>query len=992
MKKEPLLAMSSGLPSRLHSTLFVTFVALGAIQAFGADLLEAIRRDDLGAPCAGSCNQEFSLLQSSLRMRRNDSALSVANATAVAAEEAETTNETISIRRLKRQEDNARLEAAGYFLGFSRDFWLILGLSIGIWVYAWFQTTTNTYFATKWRSEVVPVALPQAPPEFQRGFLQRSVLPRGLTSDVALMMEVAFRKALTCAILALAFFVQPLNFLNQQGFTMLQVANVVILNVSKDLGGTVCNTWNNFYGNLVPALHVVWMYSLYPHGVEETYDSAWWFAVIDFIVYSSIFLLLNFPSSSRMFALSCQVVFTAEFLNPNRTNLYSQGFRNLTLHCNAMGPLVGALLGSIAALVVIGPGIWGHIPSALGYAQEDSIQLAWREGRVWSRLVKYYSGAEKTVEIERILGEAKLLDKGNAELNAHLSGTWWETFDVGKPGMVRAHLVEFNERIAYMNDWLVGMAAATRSENFDDSHDALMLKVGPQMEALAESTSQLLWTAGRLAVAGFQPNEAGQDATLTQVRNEMTAVNEAQRSFAAALAAGRVEVYKSDLLTTDAVHEHFFAFGLSSYANYVVSYAEYLVKGERRTKPITPLQAVWDGFKGIFKLTDDFGYLVRGAFSYYAGALVGYFGLQGVMPPLSPGAAATTVFIVSFSGGAGSSVLKNFNRFLGVAFGTIVGRLLFNTCISCEWWGTYTGFMCIFVYLAATLFANYRSSTHGFVAILMAVEGVAQMLKPCDYQGQGIKSFETMQTQMIAIILISITDALIGNQSAGHLAVSTYKSLMDKIFSSTEEVFKLVTPPSNNERRGLRQTLVSLSSKAGDLGAEAAIEPRVVSMPFKEDFWKHVLTEGKSAAISTSLLKFSVVEVQKSQLQPMTLIQAVTSSPALQAFLRSTVARGKTAMSIVDDIMHKETTQSMKSSKGASEALPEPLDMDARMKDITSEMSAAVQKSRVGKAVPSFAAEDGICISAVIIFTLQSISRNVNQLEATCFSSAELMQ
>jgi len=145
----------------------------------------------------------------------------------------------------------------------------------------------------------------------------------------------------------------------------------------------------------------------------------------------------------------------------------------------------------------------GFIKSGLGHAQESAIQLAWQEGQLWMQMVKYYAGEEQTIEVEALAHQAELTCQQTSALQAHLSKTWWECFDMGRTGLIRAHLIEFQERMSYINDWLKGLGAAMRDEDFGETHDAFMQKVGGPMLELSSCTAQLLYRSSRLAIAGY---------------------------------------------------------------------------------------------------------------------------------------------------------------------------------------------------------------------------------------------------------------------------------------------------------------------------------------------------------------------------------------------------------------------------------------------------------------------------------------------------------
>ncbi|CAE8625811.1 unnamed protein product [Polarella glacialis] len=903
-----------------------------------------------------------------------------------------TSDSTRGIRRDKRAEANKRLSARGYVLGYSADFWMVLSLVVFAGLFSVVASTLMTATATKWRFEHVPFKLPAEQPTFPRGFLERVPFGR-MRIDHARFAEISFRKAVVCACLALTYFSAELHFFNDYGFSMQLPAFIVVLSVGADLGSTVSACWHNFYGALLPTLHVMFMYGNFPNGVEEAYDVAWHFGVIDFFVFCGIFLIFKFEKGTRMFALKFQVGYTFVFMNPNSWDIYSAGLQNLDMKAGDAGPLVGAIIGYLIALLTIGPSLHGNIVSGLAHSQEVAIELAWQEGCLWTGIVKYYMGSEKTIEVDILVEQAAQAREQTARLHEHLGNTWWECFDGGRTGRIRAHLMEFHERMTYMNDWQTGLGAAMQGEDFGQQHDALMAKVSAPMLRLSSCTAELLYRCARLAIAGYSADSDLHLADVQELKAGMAEVKEAQKAFKVAFEEGRKAVYQSEMLAEDSIEEHFFAFALSNYADYVEKLAEVYLSGEMVPAPVGLRQAAIDGLRSSCAVSEDLGYTVRCCVAFFSSAAIGYMGVPGLMPAYSAGAAATAALLIPVSGNSGSAIVSNMNRFLGIAGGSVLGSVLHAIAVPCAPWAPVSGFVITFIYLGTSFFAKFKSPNYGFVGTLSAIFAIEELFQTC---GHATPAFETsdyqnLQTQMIAIFFATAADVFIGNQSAGHLACNSYASVIRTILASLESAFDSERP-IDTDRRGFRNKITSQYHHAQLMGHEATIEPRIHRLPWQASFYDKLVSQTRQDAVNAGLLRFVLVECERNpQMKP--LLQAIISSPAAKASVEETVARGLLSAELAVAILRKDSISALKAPlsvcKALTNKLPSPLDaeFEVAMKDILAEVNKGIAQAKVSA---TKASEDGHCLAGTCIFVVKCLTKSISQSEAWCYASPEM--
>ncbi|CAE8628312.1 unnamed protein product [Polarella glacialis] len=699
-------------------------------------------------------------------------------------------------------------------------------------------------------------------------------------------------------------------------------------------------------------------YSCYPNGVNEVYDSAWAFAVMDSFVFCAIFLFFDFDAGTRMCALSFHVGCTAAFLDPDTEDIYSEGIRNMDISAGDIGPLVGAIIGYILALLIIGPAIQGNIKSGLAHAQETAIKLAWHEGQLWTGIVKYFRGSDQTIEVDYLVQQAFLAQERTAQLNANLGNSWWECFDSGRTGLIRGHLLELHERMSYMNDWLRGLGVAMQSEDFGAEHDALMSKVSASMLRLNSCTADLLYHSCCLAIGGYSP-----ELDSYQLDEDV----KAPKAFKEAFEQGRKEVYKSDMLAEDSIEEHFVAFALSSYADYVEMLAEDVLSGSK-VKRVSIMQSTIDGIKSIPCLNPDHGYMVRCFVAFFGSAFIGYVGVPGLMKPYSAGVASTAAILISSSGGTGSAIVSNMNRFLGIAGGSVLGSVLHALAVPCTPWAPLSGFVMAFIYLGISFFTKFKPPNYGFIGMLSAIFALKQLFKPCGQdESIGRAEFESLQTQMLAIFVSTAADVFIGNQSAGHLACHSYKELLHTVLESSRDAFD-PKKPIDADRRAFRGKLVGQYAQAELIGHEATIEPRIYRLPWNGSFYDKLVEQSYQDTVNSGLLRFAIVEVERNpKLKP--LLEAMTSSPAAKAIIHEIYARGTLSVALAVAVMKKDSMSALRAPlkvcKALTAEMPKPLDLDlnAAMLDILAEVNGGIAKSKLSSAKAS---EDGYCLAGTL--------------------------
>jgi len=912
----------------------------------------------------------------------------------------------------------------GYFLGFSRDFWIVLAIMIVGLILSMVMVLGTVNIAVGWRSRYLGNGISLEPdgsitkPVFPVGFGQR-LLGHDKNSNFAIWADLSLRCAVMCGVIALTYWVPFLEPLNNYGWSMQYVVVIICFSVYMDIGNTTSLAWYNFYGTLLPTLNVFLMWGFCPDGVtkSETFSPTWWFGMIDFVIFNGAFLVLNVPVGVRMFALSWQAYFSMAFLDPQNTTKFSTGLDDVILEGAAVGPLVGTIFGCIISILVVCLSPWGYALTGLGAAQEQAIGIAWSEGMQWKQMIKLYKGSESTIEIDRLKGEAKILEAKVHKLDSMMSATWWECFDLWKAGRVKAHITELQGKLDCMHDWLKGSIQAMQEEDFNDKHDKLMAKVGDQLETLADVGGKLMFRAVKMGINGFAMSKyAGADAALAQIEQrelkaDMQAVAVAQKELAEVFASSRQEVFGANTLTPDSLGEHFFVFALSTYGQIATEYAEYILS-DKRAEPQGILKSCYNGVKDTFAF-NSLNFIMRTSIGFFGAWVIGYFGMPGgIMAAYSSTAAGTTAYLMAAEGKGGSAIMKNVARFQGTGGGTIIGQLLFTTLMTCAWYGGIIGFGVVVIYEFFAFYLYFSSQSFGYVGLLLAAYGAEHMIMGCSSQDTPGGVYNTIVDQTMAILCVTAGDLIIGNRSSGHLAAEALFTMTNILEGAMRDLFGIgshdVNTPRNKRHCALIDRIadhgaavvhsahkIDIQSKhmqAESIGSEAPLEPRFYRMPFKQGLWDSLLKCGGHIGVNLCCIEYAITDAEARHARDKSgkhvAVDAMISTPTLGKIADDTMARWEKVFSLAETLMLHETNDKLTNlSMSCKQLLGCPMEkLDPSLPAIVEEISQALSSSISTDSILA----DGVSLASVLVMMMSGIIDKINIMEEVCFKDPDI--
>lgn len=707
------------------------------------------------------------------------------------------------------------------------------------------------------------------------GFLQRWLFGADYNAPFALNADLALRAGLLVALCAMCWWIPSLNWLTEQGWSLHYAITVFAFTFAMDVGSTMKYASHTCIGTFVAICNGLFMFSWYPDGVTENKaDSASTFALAHFIIVTIIYVTLNWPMLMRMFAMYLQCYFTMCFLNPNSKVHFAHNLYDIAMRDGLVAPLVGTIIGCTISVAL---SIFPHPLSSFASAQDLAMETSWEMGRLWEEMVAYHTGGRKTLEASALSAEADRLYARIGSLEARARTCWWECFDLGHLGRVRAHIFRLCRSFGYLTDWLHGGASALGHENFDKSHVELMNALRKDLSALSNRSWAILHDATRAAVSGEMSTQDEK-----RLREGLEALNAAQDTLSTAFARARRRIYGHNGLAHDATGEHLFIFAINSYSRCVTEYALYLLEAiplredapsslsggrrfwQRTEEGTSIIQALSGGIRDCVdrKVLFSWDHLRQSAritLAYLAAFFIGLNGIRNILGDYTSSLPSTTVFLLAFDGLGGAAFVKKFVRFQGMAVGTVVGQLMFAMLVRCTVSGIVTGALAVLVFEFFAFYCHFSSESFSYTGLLMATFAADQMLSGCNkLQDSPWEVYQTLLDQVVAIVCVIVSDFLLAPPSPSRLAVQAYGEASAVAHIAMAE---LLLPEKTGTFSLHRNELFSRLDVAEARGAEARLEPRFIRTPWREELWQPIVRHGFRLAQKLVLMEYIAAEL-----------------------------------------------------------------------------------------------------------------------------------
>merc|ERR1740117_279605 len=343
-----------------------------------------------------------------------------------------------------------------------------------------------------------------------------------------------------------------------------------VFTVNPLLGTAIQNACCGIIGTFWACLHMWVMNGIFPGGMKEGMSATSTVAIFgwaNFLIFTFLTLWCKCGLGTKMFALATDIGFMLAFLDPKSTMVFSENF-TISHKGTAVNVLLATILGTLAApLMNLLP---YPMSSAYTNMKAASVKASKDTGKLFEAIITYYGEREASVVVESQVKHAVDLRAELDSMGGAIGSAWFEGFDMGNRGTVRALMEGHLTMINNVYDRLRAILVIVRSEDFGDSHTAVMDKIRGACMRVALATRKLLVAVTEAATDG---NISSQEKA--ELGSLVTEAKEAVKQLAKDFDGVRKAMNKP--VSTDLLGENYFVLTVSAYARLVIDYSEMMM-------------------------------------------------------------------------------------------------------------------------------------------------------------------------------------------------------------------------------------------------------------------------------------------------------------------------------------------------------------------------------------------------------------------------------
>merc|ERR1719161_2367053 len=614
-----------------------------------------------------------------------------------------------------------------------------------------------------------------------------------------------------------------------------------VFTINPLLGTAIQNCCCGIVGTFWACLHMWVMNGIFPGGMKEGMSptsATAIFGYANFLIFTFLVLWCKCGIGTKMFALATDIGFMLAFLDPKSTMPFSENF-SISHRGTAVNTMLATILGCLAApLMNLLP-----YPMEMAYAnmKRAAVKASKDSAKLFEVVIDYYAGKEASVAIEGQVKKAQLLRGELDGMGAAIGGAWWEGFDLGTRGTVRALMQSHLDLMNNVYDRLRAILTVALSEDFSDSHTSVMKEIHDESLAVGKATTKLLKAV--TAAAGDGDISSEEKAELeTLVGEANAAVKALAKEF------HKVRKGLSTPVSDDMLGENYFVLTISVYSRLVTVYAEKLINDPPQGAGFGA--ALVDGLKGTWTgLTDKFN--MNFAIVHFL-ALVICWLYSVYVDNWAGGCVITAVFLMS------TNVCPDIQAFLNVLnaviLAVVAGTLVFQ-------WTCGTGFGDYILPFAALLlwtiglYGVFAKSVFLLPCLVFVALTPFRWVTSCptgDIAAGARGLWGGMVANILAILFVCGCQFFLAVDRADHLATNK----LDDAFSGLRKAFDAFW--AHDDATG------PMGSVAGDCGAgsgfcaSAAIEPRMWRNAWKAGLYLKIVNHVQTIRLDILMLWFAM--------------------------------------------------------------------------------------------------------------------------------------
>jgi len=660
------------------------------------------------------------------------------------------------------------------------------------------------------------------------------------SSGFAEALQLSVRAAIMMSLLASLIWVPSFgkSFINSQILARVPLMICLfVFTINPLLGTAIQNACCGIIGTFWACFHMWVMNGIFPGGMKEGMSSTGACAIFgwsNFLIITFLCLWCKCGLGTKMFFLATHIGFMLCFLDPKSAVGFSENF-TISHRGTAVNTMLATFLGCACAPIMnLIP-----YPMSMSYAnmKTNAVKASHDTGRLFEAVIIYYAGHESSIVVESQLKHSLDLRAHLDTLGGAIGGAWWEGFDLGTRGTVRALMDSHCGLMNNVYDRVAAVLVVARSEDFGPSHIAIMDKVHDECLRLAAAVKHLL-----IAVT----NAATDGDISAQEKAELSGLVDEAKAALSALAA-EFDVARKALRTpisTEALGENYFVLTISAYARLVIDYSEMMMTNPPKgagfgAAMVSGLKSTWD----FSAMTERFS--VSFTVIHYA-ALVFCWFYSVYVDHWGGGCVITAVFLMS------PAVCPDIQAFLNVLnaviLAVVAGTLVYQW--SCgSGYGDYILPFVSLIFWIVSLYGYFAKSLFLLPCLVFAALTPFRFVAECpkgEVAAGARATWGVMVANIIAIAFVCSFQYFMGTDRANRLAICA----LDDAFGGLRTAFDAFWAEQD--------ATVPMGSVSGSLGAglgfstSAMIEPR-----FFRDDWKaglYTTVAGQASQIRLDIL------------------------------------------------------------------------------------------------------------------------------------------
>merc|ERR1719171_650016 len=632
-------------------------------------------------------------------------------------------------------------------------------------------------------------------------------------------------------------------FPNQVQARIPLVICLFVFTINPLLGTAVQNCCCGIIGTFVACFHMWVMNGIFPGGMKEGMSPTSATAIFgwaNFLIFTFLVLFCKCGIGTKMFALATDIGFMLAFLDPKSTLVFSENF-TISTQGTAVNTMIATIIGCVAApLMNLLP---YPMTTAFSCMKGNAVKAAADTAMLFEAIVEYYAGSEASVVVAVEVKHAVDLRAELDGMGGAIGAGWFERFDIGTPGTIRALMDSHLGLLNNVYDRLRAILVVVQTEDFGASHTAVMGKIGGASMKLALATSKLLNSVTAAATDGDIS-----DSEKAQLASEVAEAKAAMKQLAKDFDAARKSLNKP--VSTDLLGENYFVLTISAYARLVIDYSEMMMNNP--PQGVSFGAGVIGGIKGTFDvaaMTDRFN--LNFTIVHFLALLVCWF-WSVYVDNWGGGCVITAVFLMS------PAVCPDVQVFLNVLNAVIVavvaGTLVFQwTC------GSGFGDMVLpwvaLVLWAVGLYGVFAKSVFLLPCLVFVALTPFRWVTSCptgEIAAGARGLWAGMVANVIAIVIVCSFQFFLAVDRASNLAVNS----LDDAFGGLRKAFDAFW--NQEDATGPMGSVSGSCGSGSGYCNSAKIEPRMYRCPWKAGLYMEVVSHVQTIRLDILMLWFAM--------------------------------------------------------------------------------------------------------------------------------------